>query len=177
MALVSRCAHAAVLEAYDGRLPRPELRHLVRDVRRLRWAAEVLGVRVSGDAAAMAAAGEGSLMSLKWLAENHYSRREPWSVGVCKDAARGGHLDVLRYVRHVVGSPWDGSVCANAASAGHLEVLQWLREEGCPWDKMTTAWAELNGHRAVAEWAVANGCDRSEELLLRLRMARVMAER
>ena len=70
-----------------------------------------------------------------------------------------------------------GSVCANAASAGHLEVLQWLREEGCPWDKMTTAWAELNGHRAVAEWAVANGCDRSEELLLRLRMARVMAER
>ena len=84
-------------------------------------------------------------------------------------------MHVLRFVRRAYGCPWDGSVCANAASAGHLHVLQWLRENCCPWDKMTTAWAELNGHAAVLEWAVANGCDHSKDLVLRLRMARVMS--
>ena len=49
----------------------------------------------------------------------------------------------------MLGCPWDGSVCANAAAGGHLHVLQWLREKGCPWHKDTPAWAELNGHIAI----------------------------
>ena len=82
---------------------------------------------------------------------------------------------MLRYARLTLGCPWDGSVCANAAAAGHLSVLQWLRKHGCPWDKFTVAWSELNGHTAVKEWAIEHGCEHSSELLIRMRMARVLA--
>ena len=30
------------------------------------------------------------------------------------------------------GCPWDELVCAEAAKGGHLEVLKWLRAEGAP---------------------------------------------
>ena len=39
---------------------------------------------------------------------------------------------------------------------------------------MTTAWAEVNRHPRIKQWALENGCDYSEELVVRLRMARMM---
>ena len=32
-----------------------------------------------------------------------------------------------------MGCRWDASVCAVAARGGHLEVLKWARAQGCPW--------------------------------------------
>ena len=76
---------------------------------------------------------------------------------VCNLAARGGHLEVLKWAR-ANECPWDDYMCAEAASGGHLEVLQWLRAEKCPWDKRTCKFAAECGHLEVLQWARANGC-------------------
>jgi len=58
----------------------------------------------------------------------------------CSHAARGGHLEVLKWAREH-GCPWNENgycVCDDAASGGHLEVLKWAREHGCPWSSPTT---------------------------------------
>jgi len=75
----------------------------------------------------------------------------------CVMAAAGGHLEVLQWA-HAQGCPWDWMTCASAAEGGHLEVLQWVRAQGCPWNECTCAWAAQRGHHEVLEWAVANGC-------------------
>jgi hypothetical protein len=45
-----------------------------------------------------------------------------------------------------------------AAKGGHLEVLKWARENGCPWDELTCANAAERGHLGMLQWARANGC-------------------
>ena len=40
-----------------------------------------------------------------------------------------GQLEELKALR-ADGSPWDGSTCFAAARGGHLDVLQWLRANG-----------------------------------------------
>ena len=56
--------------------------------------------------------------------------------GLARDAAEGGHLEVLQWAR-ANGAPWDEWTCAGAAEGGHLEVLQWARANGAPWDERT----------------------------------------
>ena len=76
---------------------------------------------------------------------------------LCTEAARKGHLEVLRWA-HQNGCPWDGRTCARAAEGGHLEVLQWAHENGCPWDSCTCTNAASKGHLEVLQWAYLNGC-------------------
>ena len=83
------------------------------------------------------------------------SRRRRYAV--CTEAARDGHLEVLRWAR-ARGCGWDEETCAAAAKGGHLEVLKWLREHGCPWNASTCARAAEGGHMEVLRWARANGC-------------------
>ena len=52
-------------------------------------------------------------------------------------AAKGGHLEVLKWAR-ANGCPWGNEkTCTFAAKGGHLAVLKWARENGCPWDERT----------------------------------------
>jgi hypothetical protein len=53
------------------------------------------------------------------------SRNRPWDEWTCYAAARGGHLEVLKWLRDN-DCPWDTWTCANAAVHGHLEVLKWF---------------------------------------------------
>ena len=49
-----------------------------------------------------------------------------WDNFTCVEAARGGHLEVLKYVMEK-GYYWDINViCFNAAEQGHIEILKWL---------------------------------------------------
>ena len=57
------------------------------------------------------------------------------------------------------GCDWDVETCANAAKGGHLEVLKWARENGCKWDEYTCQFAAEQGHIKVKDWAKENGCD------------------
>ena len=45
-------------------------------------------------------------------------------------------------------APWDERTCAQAARGGHLEVLKWLRDPNipggpCPWNIMTFVFADI----------------------------------
>jgi hypothetical protein len=91
-----------------------------------------------------------ALTQLKWRLS------EGWpSDDACSDAARNGHLDVLKWAR-ANGCPWDEWTCAYATRYFH--ILKWARENGCPWDADTCSWAAGNGHLDVLKWARANGC-------------------
>merc|ERR1711967_84411 len=68
---------------------------------------------------------------------------------VCKGAAQGGHLEVLKFLRaQDPPCPWNVQTCSEAALGGHLEVLKWLRSQDppCPWDVGTCASAAKGGH-------------------------------
>ena len=81
----------------------------------------------------------------------------PWSDNLCRAAAGGGHLEVLKYLREN-GCRWDERTCHAAARGGHLEVLKYLHERGCPWDEMTCWHAAWGGHLEMLKYARANGC-------------------
>ena len=58
---------------------------------------------------------------------------------------RGGHLDVLKWLRDQdPPCPWDWETCAWAAEGGHLDVLKWARSQDppcpqdlpCPWNEV-----------------------------------------
>jgi hypothetical protein len=80
-----------------------------------------------------------------------------WNKYTCWEAAKCGHLEVLQWA-HANGCLWDWHTCANATGGGHLEVLQWLRANGCPWDKYTVICARDRDHVELVNWAIANGC-------------------
>lgn len=75
----------------------------------------------------------------------------------CAQAAGGGHLEVLQWLRENQ-VPWDASTCSMAARGGHLELLKWARENGCVWnEKKICHAAAKGGHLDVLQWAKDNG--------------------
>ena len=58
----------------------------------------------------------------------------PWDEWTCRNAAEGGHLDVLKYA-HENWCPWDESTRTRACRSNHLDVLKYAVENGCPYDK------------------------------------------
>ena len=69
----------------------------------------------------------GSVPLLEWCKKRKY----PIPTDICRLAAQGGHLEVLKWARWN-GCEWEWSTCAYAAEGGHIEVLKWARENGCP---------------------------------------------
>jgi hypothetical protein len=55
------------------------------------------------------------------------------------------------------GGGWDADACAEAAKGGHLKLLKWLRSKGCPWNEKTAENAAREGHVHVLSWALGNG--------------------
>ncbi len=49
-------------------------------------------------------------------------------------------------------------ICSEAAAGGHLELLQWLRKNGCAWNHETCTNAAAGDYLEVLQWAVANQC-------------------
>ena len=59
-------------------------------------------------------------------------RKKGFAWGTCACAAKGGHLEVLKWVREN-GCSWDDRVCRNAAREGHIKVLGWAMKNGGNW--------------------------------------------
>jgi len=72
-------------------------------------------------------------------------------------AAQGGYLEVLTWL-HNQGCPLVASTCDAAAEGGHLEVLTWLHNTGCPWDSATCGGAAAGGHLSTLQWAREHHC-------------------
>ena len=81
----------------------------------------------------------------------------PWDEGKCNLAAHFGHLKILRWAC-ANGCQCSVITCGNAATGGHLEILKWLRENGYPWDAETCGYAANGGILDLLKWARANGC-------------------
>ena len=60
------------------------------------------------------------------------------------------------------GAPWDTNTCREAAEGGHLEVLQWARANGCPWDEKGLNIAAEFGHEAMVRALIEAGADVGE---------------
>ena len=82
----------------------------------------------------------------------------------CKCAAKGGHLEVLKWARVQGGCGWHEDTVMKAAWNGHLEVLQWAHANGAPWLRetrpglpSTCAFTADGGHLACLQWLRDNG--------------------
>lgn len=69
----------------------------------------------------------------------------------CSIAAKGGHIDMLRYLRYK-GYNWCNDTCSRAAEYGHIETLRWLKEEGCRFDSWVHLKAAENGHLDIIKY-------------------------
>ena len=79
----------------------------------------------------------------------------PFPSTVLSWTARGGHLEVLQWLRaQDPPCPWDSGACSEAAWHGHLEVLQWLRAQDppCPWDNWACIEAAAHGQLELLQW-------------------------
>ncbi|CAM9164428.1 unnamed protein product [Chrysoparadoxa australica] len=79
----------------------------------------------------------------------------PWSDACCRQAAKHGHIHILRWLRSFDDPcPWNEATCEAAAYGGHLDTLKWLREapDPCPWNEGTCALAARGGHLHILEW-------------------------
>ena len=108
------------------------------------------------------AAERGCLGTLQNL---HRRGRVTFNIELCKAAAYGGQLEVLKWLREN-SYPWDEMTCACAASGGYLKMLQWARANGCPWDERTCSLAAGGGHFEMLQWARANGCSWNERAMI-----------
>ena len=61
-----------------------------------------------------------SLNRIQWAYHNGCAC--VWNVFSCEEAARGGHLEVLKWIKEK-NCHWDFGTCEAAARGGHLEVL------------------------------------------------------
>ena len=99
----------------------------------------------------------GSVALAKWaLAEG--CPREDGYGNMAHEAARYGHLELVKWLCGEKGFAMDGWVMMEAAFSGNLELVQFLRGEGCPWSYNTCYRAVDGGHVEVLRWARENGC-------------------
>lgn len=69
---------------------------------------------------------------VEWILETHATELQYPQHSTMQAAARGGQLDLMKWLHLDLGYPWDGHACMQAAANGHLHVLEWLYHEARP---------------------------------------------
>ena len=153
----------------------------------LQWIREEKKCAWDGKTSAVAAE-QGNLEMVKYCVAN----RCPINASSCRNAARNGHLECLRYLHEDVKVPWDRETaflaavnghlhileylverkydqydeyaCMGAAENGHLDCLKYLHEVAkAPWDSKTANRAARNGHLHILEYLVEREYDEYDE--------------
>lgn len=107
----------------------------------------------------------GQRPTLEWL----FARFPDVTIdfGVLTAAARGGQLDVLKWLHYMKGVEWQKDAARQAAKNGHVHVLEWLHQAARlplmitpaddPWAHVETFTdAAKAGHLDVLKWAHLN---------------------
>ena len=119
----------------------------------LRWLMEEKGWETNWKTGLWAGRG-GSVEVLEYVVGMGYE----FTSEACEGAARGGHLEALKFLRGLdPPCPWSAWTCAEAAGGGHLDVLMWARSQDppCPWDDRTCLCAAKGGHLDVLKFCRA----------------------
>ena len=121
----------------------------------LRWLMEEKGWEPNVLTGGWAGMG-GSIEVLEYLRERGYQFDGKACGGKASDgAARGGHLEALKFLRGLdPPCPWSSYTCCLAAKGGHLDVLKWCRSQNppCRWSSGMCATAAERGHLDVLKW-------------------------
>ena len=125
----------------------------------------------------------GNLEMVKYCIANEC----PIGTGACANAARNGHLEILKYLREEAKAPWyydtaylaarnghlhileylverkfdeyHALACVYAAEKGHLDCLKYLHETAkAPWDKYAVRDAHKNNHSECVQYLLDNNC-------------------
>jgi len=94
---------------------------------------------------------------LKWIREE---KKCEWNERTITAAAFHANMEMVKYC--VANKcPIREGACVQAAKNGHLEVLKYLREEGkAPWGSATTTFAAESGHLHILEYLVERKFDK-----------------
>jgi hypothetical protein len=85
-----------------------------------------------------------------------YKKGERHSRLTCVYAAKGGHLEILKWLKEQ-GAPLE-ETCYFAAKTGDLSLLKWLRKEGTPWNEEICYESSLAGQSEVLKYMRKHGC-------------------
>jgi hypothetical protein len=91
-----------------------ELLKWAREEKECEWDEETINV----------AALQGNMEMVKYCV----AKKCPINAWACENAARYGHLEVLKYLREEAKAPWGSSTASYAAENGHLHILEYLVE-------------------------------------------------
>lgn len=98
---------------------------------------------------------------IEWaMRSGHYLR----DTSYCQWAAKGGHLELLLWMRKV-GFEWDSTVLTAAASIGDIVMIERLISLGAPSCDMAPAAAALHGHAEALELLINRGCATSSHIM------------
>jgi len=104
------------------------------------------------------AAGTGQQELIKWAGLTPFVS--------CRGAARGGHLETLKWMREERNCRWNWKTCAAAMLGGHLEVFEYARANGCNWKypyNTVETCEDLNGSRQkLVTWKGLKELEREE---------------
>ena len=104
----------------------------------------------------------GNLDMVKILRSHGFSWKIPSTyfgqeVYVISEAARGGHLEVMKWMVEN-GCPIGMRAFNEAAGFGDVKILEWLRDKGCQWENRTMVYASSNSNLDAIKWLHSNGC-------------------
>jgi hypothetical protein len=98
------------------------------------------------------AAKNGHLQAL----QDAHARGIEFMSRVCSAAVKGGHPEILWWLRTMMTPPcpWDERVCTYAAKRGDLDTLKWARSctPPCSWSSSICDVAAKNGQLHVLKW-------------------------
>jgi hypothetical protein len=173
-------AHAAgfQLQAAGWKLQECAGKHCSAETLKVAYALGLLW----NDNLSRAAAEAANLPALQWL---HTELNLPLPTGIAENAARGGSIDILRWLKqqqqcvfdenttyygalrannmpvlqylHSEGVPWHDSVCGAAAAACDLQQLQWLRSKGGRLSNRVANDAASGGSVPIFVWLQQHG--------------------
>lgn len=107
---------------------------------------------------------EGQICILEALLLRRYFEYKGYQLAVYKLAAKHGRIDVIQWAEGKKFHNNGKSICQNAARGGQLETLKWLRERNYPWDHKTTLEAARSRHEEIVKWSIENGCEHNSSV-------------
>ncbi len=109
------------------------------------------------------AAGAGHLHTVQWIWSMETEEIDYITEASCFAAARGGHLEILRWL-DFIGLEMESDLYSAAAEGGHPQVMEWLFSKDVAWDPDACYRAVYEDHIPVVRWVRSKGIPVADSL-------------